>query len=230
MYLDPASPQGLIAKEQLCYVDGPDFVVGGQRIAMNLSVEPKDCPKQLVSMGAYVLIFPDKKYINTAAIEDWGSMEAEFVSTQPVEISLCDAEGAAFQPDFIQNSVPQQPENGAIWLDTSSVPAALKQWSETAGLWNPVMTTWIRAGHPGIGRNFRTYDGVAISGLSHIKGLEGLDTAVLQAVAEDYVVLPGLLTESVTLDTQVCISRKLPQLDFITESGNRLWGCRYGTG
>lgn len=229
LYADLASAQGLIAKEQLCYVDGPDFILGEQRIPMDLSVDHKDCPKQLVSMGAYVLIFPDKKYINTAVPEDWGSMEARFVSVQPVEVSLCNAQGTVIQPDYKQNSVPQQPENGAIWMDTSATPAALKQWSEASGLWNPVLTTWVRVSHPGIGRQFSRYDGVTITGLSQISGLERMEAAVLQEVSEDFLVLSGLLAESVTVDTPVCVTRELPQMDFITESGNRLWGCRYGT-
>ena len=49
LYANPASPQGLIAKESLCYVDGQDFVLGQTRIPMGLSVAhgtvPKDwCP------------------------------------------------------------------------------------------------------------------------------------------------------------------------------------------
>ena len=68
---------GLIAKDVLCYVDGDTFVIGDDRIEdMNLS----DGTKNLVSMGAYVIILPDKKYINTADITDFGSLEAEFVT------------------------------------------------------------------------------------------------------------------------------------------------------
>ena len=51
VYAKPASPQGLIAKEKLCYVDGEDFVIGENRISMGLSTEVEDCPKELVSMG-----------------------------------------------------------------------------------------------------------------------------------------------------------------------------------
>ena len=66
VYAKPASPQALIAKEKLCYVDGTDFVIGEERIEMGLSTAARDNPKHLVSMGAYVIIMPDKKYINTA--------------------------------------------------------------------------------------------------------------------------------------------------------------------
>ena len=65
VYASPESAQGLIAKDALCYVDGADFVIDDYHVTMGLSTEAKDCPKTLISMGAYVVIFPDKKYINT---------------------------------------------------------------------------------------------------------------------------------------------------------------------
>ncbi len=52
IYAKPASPQGLLARDGLCYVDGSAFVMGDDRFELNLSVAPQDCPKQLVSMGA----------------------------------------------------------------------------------------------------------------------------------------------------------------------------------
>ena len=61
LYTTAASPQGMIAKDNLCYVDGTDFVMGEYRIDMGLSTAEEDCPKQLISMGAYVVIMPDKK-------------------------------------------------------------------------------------------------------------------------------------------------------------------------
>ena len=69
-YVKPASPQGLIAKDAICYVDGRDFVMGEYRIDMDLSTAEEDCPKQLISMGAYVIIMPDRKYINTMDVTD----------------------------------------------------------------------------------------------------------------------------------------------------------------
>ena len=89
VYASPTNPQGMIAKDALCYVDGSAFVINEKRIEMNLSTAAEDCPKSLVSMGAYVIILPDKKYINTAEVSDRGSMEASFVTTVDVTFSLC---------------------------------------------------------------------------------------------------------------------------------------------
>jgi len=60
VYKTPESPQGMIAKDALCYVDGEDFVINENRVSMGLSTEASECPKKLISMGAYVIILPDK--------------------------------------------------------------------------------------------------------------------------------------------------------------------------
>ena len=72
----PVNPQGLIAKDSLCYVEGEDFVINEHHVNMGLSTKAEDCPKQLISMGAYVIIMPDKKWINTSNLTDFGSIEA----------------------------------------------------------------------------------------------------------------------------------------------------------
>ena len=86
-YRKPASPQGLIAKDRLCYVDGASFVMGDTVIDMGLSVQAADCPKQLVSMGAYVIIWPDKMYINTKNPDDRGSLDAVFTTAGTVTVA-----------------------------------------------------------------------------------------------------------------------------------------------
>lgn len=54
-------PHGIVEKDGLFWVDGTALYVNGAKTELVLS----DSDKQLVSMGAYLLIFPDKKYINT---------------------------------------------------------------------------------------------------------------------------------------------------------------------
>ena len=65
VYGTTTSANGLIAKDSLCYVDGSVFVIGEDRVDIGLSTKSADCPKSLISMGAYVIIMPDRKYINT---------------------------------------------------------------------------------------------------------------------------------------------------------------------
>ena len=103
VYASPATIGGLIGKDTLCYVDGGDFVINENRINMGLTVE--NAPKTLISMGAYVIIMPDKKYINTSEPSDHGSIEASFTTSEPVEFLLCTLEGADLKyvvADFFQ--------------------------------------------------------------------------------------------------------------------------------
>ena len=140
VYAAPTAPQGLIAKDSLCYVDGTKLVINDQRIEMNLSTAAEKCPKSLISMGAYVIIMPDKKYINTVEVSDRGSIEASFQSGSSVRFSLCTAEGDGVEA-VASETAPDEPGNGAYWLDTSGDKHALKVYSSAADLWTTVATT-----------------------------------------------------------------------------------------
>ena len=230
VYAKPASPQGMVAKETLCYVDGSDFVIGQNRISMGLSTAEEDCPKELVSMGAYVIILPDKKFINTAKPEDRGNIEATFESDGDVTFTLARVDGSAYEAQFTQKDAPENPENSTLWVDTSTTPNVLKQWSESAGMWVSIATTYVKIQSTGIGTQFSVGDGVVISGLKdqeeQISALEG--AAIIQDKGDDYIVIIGILDKAETLKTKVTIKRTMPVMDFIIEANNRLWGCRYG--
>ena len=230
VYAKPASPQGMVAKETLCYVDGRDFVIGQNRINMGLSTAAEDCPKELVSMGAYVIILPDKKYINTAKPEDRGDIEAAFESVGDVTFTLTRVDGTAYEAQFTQKDAPENPENATLWVDTSTTPNVLKQWSESAGMWVSIETTYIKIQSDGIGAQFSVGDGVVISGVkdqtSQISALEG--AAIVQDKGDDFIVVIGILDESVTINSKVTVKRTMPVMDYIIEANNRLWGCRYG--
>ena len=230
VYAKPASPQGMVAKETLCYVDGRDFVIGQNRINMGLSTAAEDCPKELVSMGAYVIILPDKKYINTAKPEDRGNIEATFESVGDVTFTLTRVDGTAYEAQFTQKDAPENPENATLWVDTSTTPNVLKQWSESAGMWVSIETTYIKIQSDGIGEQFSVGDGVVISGVkdqtSQISALEG--AAIVQDKGDDFIVVIGILDESVTINSKVTVKRTMPVMDYIIEANNRLWGCRYG--
>ena len=231
VYASPTNPQGMIAKDALCYVDGSAFVINERRIEMNLSTAAEDCPKSLVSMGAYVIILPDKKYINTAEVSDRGSMEATYTSTGDVTFSLCTADGGSYGDVITSAAAPENPANGAYWLDVSGEQHALKVYSSATGVWSTVATTYVKISATGIGAQFGQYDGVQLSGIvkNGVKDLNG--SAIVWAKGDDYIVVVGILDAAVTqtaADGAVKVERSVPDMDFVIESGNRLWGCKYG--
>ena len=217
VYRKTASPQGLVAKEALCYVDGADFYIGDEKIPMGLSVKTADCPKKLISMGAYVIILPDKMYINTASPEDWGFLEAS-VTVSNVKATLCSGDG---QPLAWVTEEPETPENGALWMDGGS----LKQYSSAQTAWLPVADTRVKLVAPGIGAGFFAGDGVTIEGCETLNG-----DWILAAAQEDAVTLTGMISENFLWEGSLTLRREMPDMDYMTESENRLWGCRYGVG
>lgn len=241
VYATPAAPAGMIAKDALCYVDGSNFVINGYPVDMGLSTQEEDCPKRLVSMGAYVIILPDKKYINTADITDFGNIEAEFTTHNNVSFTLCRLDGSEYITEYKQPDEPSEPANMALWIDTSTTPNSLKQWSDTSGMWVTIATTYIKIASTGIGAAFDKYDGVQISGLegtlndadtgeefssSDLAALNG--SAIVWDRGDDFIVVVGMLDDTKTISNEVTVSRKMPNMDFVVESENRLWGCRYG--
>ena len=231
VYAEPASPQGLIAKDSLCYVDGSDFVMNEYRVNLNLSTAEEDCPKKLISMGAYVIIMPDKMWINTLDLTKFGSIEASFTTKADVTFELCTIDGDEYAGTTVSAQEPENPENMALWLDTSSTPHSLKQYSATSSVWVSIATTYVKIISTGIGAAFEQYDGVKISGVKD-ESLQDLNAnMVIWEKSDDYIVVVGIVDTRITqtvADGAITIERKMPNLDFITEAQNRLWGCRYG--
>ena len=221
---------GLIAKDSLCYVDGRNFVINHYPVDMGLSDEPK----QLISMGAYVIIMPDKKWINTIKKGDeylHGNIEASFTTNTDVTFSLCKINGEAYSEESIPTDEPEEPADKDLWIDTSSTPHVLKQYSDTNKTWVQIATTYIKISAPGIGAAFEQYDGVNISGIK-IDELQDLNSSmVIWERSDDYIVVVGILNAVAVQEMSegaVTVERKMPILDYITESNNRLWGCHYG--
>ena len=248
-YASTSIPQGMVAKDALCYVDGGDFVINKNRISMGLTVELDDegktKPKTLISMGAYVIIMPDKKYINTADLNDYGSINKVIDTAASVTFDLCTVDGAKYNNTVAQTSAPEITEEMLkdtskipLWIDTSSTPNALKQYSTTNSAWSTVPTTYIKISYPGIGLPFSLYDGITIIGVTDIPDLASPASAVIWAMDErkdddgnrisDWIVVKGILNEQKVQTNSIRVQRVMPDMDFIIESGNRLWGCRYG--
>lgn len=200
------------------------------------------CKKTLISMGAYIIIMPDKKYVNTLNPSDCGEIEAEFETTASTTFTLCKLDGTAYDiDDNIGATAPPLPtdeegnpkdehDNLTLWLDTSGETPVLKQYAKTSHQWVSVATTYIKIASTGIGTLFAEGDGVKISGIQEdaIKDLDETNM-VIQGRGDDYIIVTGILRKIDTQeDNPIKVERKMPNMDFIIESENRLWGCRYG--
>lgn len=235
-YAAASNPQGLIAKDALLYVDDGTVYYNGYAVA-GLTLT-RDGVKQIVSMGAYAVFFPDKKYLNTADLSDYGSLEAEWSLPDggSVRYSLCTVTGESYGTPAVQATAPQNPDAGALWIDTSGDVHTLQQWSASSGMWVQIPTVYTKISAAGIGAGFAEYDGVEISGCSYagtgalsaqIDALNG--PKILYGRGDDDLIVVGILDQTWTqTEGTVTVKRTVPDMDFVCEAGNRLWGCKYG--
>lgn len=216
------TPLGLIARDNLVWCDGTHLVIGGYQTGLVLSPNSE---KQLVSMGAYLVIFPDRVYINTRDLSDFGTLENTAVTTGTVSFTLCRSDGDPFDSCTVSAAAPENPAAGALWLDTSGQTPVLRQYDAAAAGWTMTAATYVKLSAAGIGRGFAPGDGVTVSGC----GKEDFNGGfVLSAVGNDFLVLPGVLSAAYSQTAALTVRRLVPEMDFVTECGNRLWGCKYG--
>ena len=223
-------PQGLMAKEKMAWVSGGTLYYGGEATPVSGLVPGE---KQLVGMGAYICIFPDKIYYNTADETDFGSMEAGYTSTGAVRISLCQADGTEYKTPALSDTAPENPENAQLRIDTSALPHVLRQWSSALSEWVEIVSVYTRMSFASCGELpelFSLHDGVEIAG-AELESLNG--SKLIYAIggggdSPDYIVFPGLIDEAMEQERSISISRLVPAMDYVIECRNRLWGCRYG--
>jgi len=179
-------PGGLFARDGLCWVAQGGFWYQGERKG---DVSPGE--KSFASLGAYILIFPDKAYYNTQT-GTFGSLESTWTGT-----------GASFQ-------------NGTIYeqeAQANTIQAAGVNWADY----------------------FHKGDAITISGCAtHPENNKSL---IIRDIQEDKLVfyeysfaLDGEKgDEGYTEPGEVTISRTVPDLDFVCENENRVWGCKDNT-
>lgn len=223
-----SEPQGMETRDGLLYIDDGKVYLNGTEVT-GLQLTGSGV-RQLVAMGAYTVIFPDGVYLNTEDLTDFGSINASAETTGDVTYEPCDAEGASYEMDYVQPEPPEDPQSGDYWLDTSGDIHVLKQYSGDAEMWVQVPTVYTMVSANDIGKNFQRWDGVEISGADGPAQIEALNgSRTIEACGEDFIVITGLIDQTFTQTTgSVTVSRQAPDMDFVVECGNRLWGCKYG--
>ena len=239
---------GIHGRDQLVFIRGEDVFYNFEKVpGISVSTNETMLPKQIVSYGAYVLIWPDKIYFNTADMSDCGSMERYWpgensgITGADISLQMCRMDGTDYDATEITTSdtAPEDPGNNDYWCDTSGTNDVLRQWDAYTQEWVEVATTFVKISGEGIGTGLKQYDAIEISGLeaiaestpkiqAEVDDLNGIK--IVYAAGQDYIVVVGLLNTSQEelADNAIHADQKIPDMDFICESNNRLWGCRYG--
>ncbi len=183
-------------------------------------------PKQFALMGKRLIIAPDMKAVEIGSSDMIHLSDTWQCNTGTVELRMCDANGNLYEGVTAAAKPPSAPGYHDLWLCTAVGDVGLRQYEPASSQWVSISTTYLKL--TGLGdHHFEAGDGI------HISGLAGAATSlngsyVLQQAGHGDLVITGVIFAPYTQDcaaTPVTIERKVPELDFIVESGNRLWGC-----
>ena len=235
IYAQTAAPKAIGSLNGLAWVDGTSLYYKGAEVITGLSAGDK----QLITFGAYLIVMPDGKYYNTVDSSDTGDINRMYQSPagQGVTFSPCTMDGIDYPAGSwtTGSAPPSNPSSGDYWVDTSKKPHGLYQYNGLTEEWVGIVSVFIRIEAEGIGEGLKVEDAVTISGISVAtpgdkkEQLEALnETHVIQAVDDDFIVVIGLIDEEYSISGRIRADRKMPELDYVFECNNRLWGCHYG--
>lgn len=236
----------LVTNNNLTYLDGNTlyygsaeynlekyFRTGSSTNARGDIVYTYDTTEQtLVRFGAYIILFPAGVYVNVVD-ESMGSITEAYDAPTGITITyrICDSTGASLQNLLARNDAPEDPADGDYWLRTTNGAEGLYVWVGYLSTWEAVATCYIYIEIPGakLAEQFATGDAVYLN--SSIGDIN--NGSIIQSIADDHMIVIGMLpqvsmTEKTDSGWTLSIQRKIPTLDYVCVSNNRIWGCHYG--
>lgn len=194
--------------------------------------------KSIVKMGDYVCIFPDNVYFLDSKQDGLLNMGSEYSATS-VTFSLADNKGQAITYHDAAYYENHDPHNGDYLLTEVDGKAELQQYSSTSGTWTVITTAYIMITATGIGSYINKEDGVKISldlgantwaevdkVLPNEKNGVHYATYTVKDVTTNAITISGLLSATKSLSSVTFkVERQIPEMAYITEAMNRLWGC-----
>lgn len=163
--------------------------------------------------------------------------------------SLEEEEAAAQAEDVTEEEIAAEIENneqdGFVWIDTTHNPPEIKKWSKQTNSWAQ-FAPYVELSHPSIAKDwevgdafeFVEFDGEKNPIKEFVTPKENQKYFVISAVGEDdkgipYIRFPCAMNTSrhkveTENGTRLTLRRAVPDMDYLIESENRLWGCKYG--
>ena len=243
------NPQGILDKEDLWWIEDKVLYKNGEPQTLE-GVTLTDGQKVLAKMGAYIIIMPDKvwcKVTDDSEEIECGYME-ESITTKVLTISICEASGKAIEWHDAEyynekdesGKLKNAPKDGDYMMSVNSDgKPSLKVYSATTSIWMTVASTYVQIMAPDIGKSFEKDDGVKITSDNISNSLDNIfvnkeddgihystNTYIVDKT-DNSITIPGIYKGGVTnVDNMtVTVERKVPEMSYITECNNRLWGC-----
>lgn len=199
----------------------------------------------VLEMGANVVIFPEKVMVNTQKFDANG----QYTDIQQLEksetigeyrIRLVDANGNPGKYVSYQNTAPTNPANGEGWIDSSTEPPTYRVYSSQIEQW--AVTQAYCEICDSRGKELKEWEvGDAIE-FNEIPDIivpqKDQKYFVISAVgnkidestqyAVNYIRFPVSMNGALKVSNNLTIKRTIPDMDYVIENENRLWGCKYG--
>lgn len=218
-------PQGILGGKYFTYVDDNKLFRDEVHVC---DLDELNCERKLVSMGAYIVVFPDGIMYNTAD----GSVDRidNLVTTsENPTLTLCKLDGTNYDATNTVTSDTAPADKSKFWIDTSAEPVVIKMYSTNSSEWVSIPTTYVKIQAEGIGVGFSSYDAATIEGIDDTAPVYNNwkinGSNIIYDAGEDFIVVAGLIDKTFTNSKPITVSRKAPEMDFVCELNNRLYGC-----
>ena len=232
------NPQGILDKEELLWIDDNKLYINGEEKTLSNVTLSSEAPKTIAKMGAFVIIMPDRIWYNVDK-DECGYMEhtKTIAKGYNVKFTLCERNGAAITAHDASYYETNEPKDGDYMMSTNNGKTSLKVYASTTKTWLTVGTTYVQITATGIGKGFEKEDGVkltmdnGVDALSNIFVNEEEDNKVSTNTTiidktDNCITIIGILKENLDInDKELKVERKVPDMAYITECNNRLWGC-----
>lgn len=244
VYFKPTSEFSMIAGK-LCIAD---YDMALQQFSHQTIVgEVEGGEHQIVKMGAYVIIFPEKIKVNTTKVTG-----GQFSDIKPLEKSLdmyssnwrmCYHDGDTLTIEYASPTPHDNPAHGEVWADTSEKPAVVRKYNENLGTW-AVIAPYIEF-YSTSNYGIEEYDALEVDFgtvlLSYVDPVESQKYYVVSSAGKydgnghipnnyyfRFPIAFKAATPTELVQIHTTFNTTIPILDYVFECNNRLWGCRYG--
>lgn len=175
----------------------------------------------------------------------YGRLAVDSYGGGQVTLTMCDIDGKPYSG--VVSSATEPTVRSGYWLDSSGTELTLRQWDVSTRAWVKISSTYIRVDmdemEQGADVNWdqlKKGDTVQLEATRLPEGTDPTVEALLTGTHYLYdwhggpgpvawMLISGIIPEeTVTLRlANISIKRDYPQMDFVVEAQNRLWGCRY---
>ena len=168
----------------------------------SISWESEDLSSEriIVAMGSYLIVLPDKVFVNT---KDEGLFTVKFIDNEKtinsaITIQPCLTDGTVLSVDYIGDEIPQAPVDGFVWGDTRNGTVALKKYIASQAMWQTFLSTYVKISSADpdvyISEGFKEGDGVKISGITGDDTKVLNNTSIIKSIPDDHsLVITGII-------------------------------------